>query len=76
MGHDIVRAALAAGANPNGRLQGTKRFPLHEAALRGNPSIAATLLRSGAEVDLLDDEKYTPLAMSFRASPMGDVANL
>ncbi len=49
---EAVRAALAAGADPDGILPGVPLTPLFTAALRGDAALAAALLEGGADPNL------------------------
>src|SRR5262249_44793477 len=58
---DVARMLLAAGATAdiaNGPTRGT---PLHQAARRGNISVAEALLDHGATIDAPDAKGQTPL---------------
>jgi ankyrin repeat protein len=55
----LLRALLAAGADPNGRQSGGYTA-LHEAALNGNAAMIHLLLDHGADTGLANDEGALP----------------
>lgn len=59
-----LRMLLSTGLNPNGRSGTLLRAPLHSAAEAGQPEVVSVLLQSGAVVDVVDANGWTPLAVA------------
>jgi ankyrin repeat protein len=57
-----VRAALAAGADPNQR--GPNSYALHCAAFQGHAAIVKRLLDAGADTSLIDAQHFTALHLA------------
>lgn len=58
---DVARVLLAAGASADVASGPTRGTPLHQAARRGNVSVAQALLDHGAAIDARDAKGQTPL---------------
>jgi hemoglobin len=58
---DVVRVLLVAGATADVASGPTQGTPLHQAARRGNVSVAQALLDHGATIDVRDAKGHTPL---------------
>jgi hypothetical protein len=58
---EVARVLLAAGANADVASGPTRGTPLHQAARRGNVSVALALLEHGAAIDARDAKGETPL---------------
>src|SRR5262249_37061115 len=58
---DVARVLLAAGAPADVATGPTRGTPLHQAARRGNVSVADALLDHGATIDARDAKGQTPL---------------
>jgi truncated hemoglobin YjbI len=69
---DVARVLLAAGATADIVSGPTRGTPLHQAARRGNVSVAEALLDHGAAIDARDGKGQTPLrrAVNCRQLPM------
>jgi truncated hemoglobin YjbI len=69
---DVTRVLLAAGATADVTSGPTRGTPLHQAARRGNVSVAEALLDHNATVDARDAKGQTPLrrAVNCRQLPM------
>jgi len=59
-----LRILLSTGINPNARSGTLLRAPLHAASEAGQPDVVAVLLQSGAVVDVVDANGWTPLALA------------
>lgn len=74
-----VRLLLSLGADPNQRciwFDGGDTTPLHIAAFDGRGAAASALLDFGAEVDALNAEGYTPLALAMSRARRDEVGSL
>jgi ankyrin repeat protein len=56
-----VRLLIAAGADPNGLAHASRARPLIEAARLNDPVIIELLVSNGAQLDVTDDQGWTPL---------------
>ncbi|KAA0150335.1 hypothetical protein FNF29_05347 [Cafeteria roenbergensis] len=70
-----LRMLLSTGLNPNGRSGTLLRAPLHSAAEAGQPEVVSVLLQSGAVVDVVDANGWTPLAVAVLAGTTPSAAS-
>lgn len=70
-----LRMLLSTGLNPNGRSGTLLRAPLHSAAEAGQPEVVSVLLQSGAVVDVVDANGWTPLAVAALAGTSPSAAS-
>jgi ankyrin repeat protein len=63
---DAVMTLLANGADPRAR-DAEGNTPLHHAARSSDPGVAALLRDAAAEIDVLNDDGLTPLAVACQA---------
>ncbi|MGH8972575.1 MAG: ankyrin repeat domain-containing protein [Acidimicrobiia bacterium] len=71
---DEVRAALAAGGDPNVRLHNIRNTPLHDVLRSQDPSPEAVelLIGAGADVEAVNEAGETPLWCAVRRPPRSD----
>lgn len=73
--NDIIRFALASGANINVKDNASGKTPLILATERGHVRTVALLIENGARIDLRSSEEWTPLVYAA-ARGQSDVARL
>ena len=73
-GPPVIRALVAAGADPDARCPETGSAPLHRRACRALPAAIAALLDAGADVAALDSQGRAPLHHVTLGHRRGDVA--
>lgn len=62
-----INAFLDAGINPNARSESDGRTALIDAAARGDLEVVNVLVARGADVNVRDDQGYTPLLHAIEA---------
>lgn len=72
----VLRAALAGGGNANARNLQTGATPLVQALLSPNAQVYAVLLGAGADPNIADDNKDTPLHVAARINAGGAILAL
>jgi ankyrin repeat protein len=75
-GADVVRVLLEAGADPNLDEESYHWSPLHFAARDGNAEVVRLLLQHGANVNAMNSDRETPLALAEHTGGWPEVKRL